>query len=596
MDVPSYSPEEIKSFPDKPGVYRFLNKENKIIYVGKAKNLKNRVSSYFSDKSGINRKTFRMVSEIQSIQFTIVNSEFDALLLENNLIKNYQPKYNILLRDDKSFPYIVVVDEPFPRIYHTRRKFDDIGKYYGPYTSVKAMKNVLELIRSLYHIRTCNLNLNKENVKAGKYKVCLEYHIGKCKGPCEALQEESEYLKDVEQAENILKGNLVPVRQYFKDQMAEHVESMEFEKAQVVKEKIDLLEKFQARSVVVNPNIDEVDVFSIVSDEKRSYISYLKINNGSIILSQVVEVKKKLDEGDDEILAQVIVDLREKYQSDSKEILTNIQVEFDFGVECREPKIGDKKKLTELALKNALYYKKEKLSRTDPDFYREKRILLKLQEDLQLKSLPEHIECFDNSNLQGSNPVASMVCFKKGRPAKKEYRKFHIKSVEGPDDFASMKEIVTRRYKRLTEENQDLPDLVVIDGGKGQLNAAIEALKELNLYGEMSVIGLAKRLEEIYFPDDQFPVHISKKSESLKLLQHIRNEAHRFAITFHRQLRSKNAITSELTSIEGVGENTANKLLKKFKSVKKLKNASLSEIEEVVGKSKAKVIKEGLSS
>ncbi len=595
MEIPSYLPEDVRDFPTKPGVYRFLNTENTIIYVGKAKNLKNRVSSYFSDKSGINRKTIRMVSEIRKIQFTIVNSEFDALLLENNLIKSFQPKYNILLRDDKSFPYIVVVNEPFPRIYHTRRKLENVGKYFGPYTSVRAMKNVLELIRSLHHIRTCNLNLAEENIKAEKYKVCLEYHIGKCKGPCEGLQQESDYLQDVEQAENILKGNLAPVRQYFNDQMNVFAQNMEFEKAQQVKDKIESLEKFQARSVVVNPNIDHVDVFTIVSDEKRSYVSFLKINNGGIVLSQVVEVKKKLDEGDEEVLAQLIIDLREKYESDSKEILTNIDINYDLGIEMRVPKIGDKKKLIELALKNALFYKKEKLSKSDPDFYREKRVLLTLKDDLQLKSVPEHIECFDNSNLQGTNPVASMVCFKRGKPSKKDYRKYNVKTVEGPDDFASMKEIVGRRYKRLLEEEQPLPDLVVIDGGKGQLNAAIEALKELGVYGRVAVIGIAKRLEEIYFPEDQFPVHISKKSESLKLLQHLRNEAHRFAITFHRQKRSKGAISTQLTSIEGIGESTATKLLKKFKSVKKVKEASLEEIEKIVGKSLAEKVKMGLA-
>ena len=595
MEIPGYSPEEVKTFPDKPGVYRFLNAENTIIYVGKAKNLKSRVSSYFSDKSGINRKTIRMVSEIKDIQFTIVNSEFDALLLENNLIKNYQPKYNILLRDDKSFPYIVVVNEPFPRIYHTRRKFENMGKYYGPYTSVRAMKNILELIRNLHHIRTCNLNLSDENIKSRKFKVCLEYHIGKCNGPCEGLQHESDYLKDVELSENILKGNLSPVRQYFNEQMHAFAGQMEFEKAQLIKDKIELLEKFQTRSVVVNPNIDQVDVFTIVSDEKRSYVSFLKVNNGAIILSQVAEVKKKLDESDDEVLAQLIFDLRTKYDSASQEILTNIEINYDLGVETRVPKIGDKKKLIDLSLKNALFYKKEKLSKADPDFYREKRILLTLKEDLQLKTLPEHIECFDNSNLQGTNPVASMVCFKRGKPAKKEYRKYNVKTVEGPDDFASMKEIVGRRYKRLLDEKQPLPDLVVIDGGKGQLNAAIEALKELDVYGQVAIIGIAKRLEEIFFPDDQFPVHISKKSESLKLLQHLRNEAHRFAITFHRQKRSKGAISSQLTEIEGIGENTANKLLKKFKSVKKIKEASFEEIEREVGKYMAEKLRKGLA-
>lgn len=596
MDIPSYKPEEVKNFPEKPGVYRFLNKYDNIIYVGKAKNLKNRVSSYFFEKSASNRKTAKMVSEIEKIQITIVNTEFDALLLENNLIKTNQPRYNILLRDDKSFPYIVVVNEPFPRIYYTRQKSENVGRYYGPYSSVRAMKNVLELIRNLYHIRTCSLNLARENILAGKYKVCLEYHIGKCKGPCENLQPEEDYLKDIEQAENILKGNLAPVRSYFKEQMAGYARTLEFEKAQMAKDKLELLEKFQASSVIVNPNITEVDVFGMVNDEKRVYVNYFQVANGSIVVSQTVEVKKKLEEEDPEILSQIIFDLREKFHSASKEILTNIAIDYDFGVECRLPKIGDKKKLVDLAIKNAMFFKKEKMAKTDPDFYREKRVLQKLQEDLQLKNLPEHIECFDNSNLQGSNPVASMVCFKKGKPSKNDYRRFNIKTVEGPNDFASMTEIVGRRYRRILEEQSDLPDLIVIDGGKGQLSAATEALKELNIYGKVPVIGLAKRLEEIFFPEDQFPVYIHKKSESLKLLQHVRNEAHRFAITFHRQKRSKSAISSQLTTIEGIGENTAVKLLKKFKSVKKIKEASLAEIEKIVGKDKAEKIKQRLQT
>lgn len=594
METPSYKPEDVRTFPGKPGVYQFYNKNDKLIYVGKAKNLKNRVSSYFNDSHGYNRKTIRMVNEIRSIRFTIVNSEFDALLLENNLIKSHQPRYNILLRDDKSFPYIVVVEEPFPRIYHTRRKFENIGRYYGPYTSVRAMKNVLELIRNLYHIRTCNLNLSHENIEKKKFKVCLEYHIGKCMGPCEGLQNEEDYLEDIAQAEHILKGNLVPVRQYFKEHMNQYAANLEFEKAQEMKNKLELLEKFQAKSVIVNPSIDKVDVFGIVSDEKRAFISYLKVTNGSIVVSHVVEVKKKLEEKDEEILTQLVFEMRDKFKSDSKEILTNLDLEFDFGIESRIPKIGDKKKLVDLAIKNALYYKKERLITDDPDYYREKRVLLKLQEDLQLKSVPEHIECFDNSNLQGTNPVASMVCFKKGKPAKSDYRKFNVKTVTGPDDFASMKEIVGRRYKRLIDEKQPLPDLVIIDGGKGQLHAAVEALRDLEVYGKMPVIGIAKKLEEIYFPEDQFPLHISKKSESLKLIQHLRNEAHRFAITFHRQKRSKGAISTQLTSIEGVGEKTAQKLIRKFKSVKKIKEAPIEEVEAVVGKKAALTVKDGL--
>jgi excinuclease ABC subunit C len=590
MDIPKYTPDEIKNFPKKPGVYRFYNKHSEVIYVGKAKNLKARVSSYFNDLSGQNRKTFKMVSEIIHIEFTIVNSEFDALLLENSLIKEYQPRYNILLKDDKSFPYITVVKEPFPRIYSTRRVYRSRGKYYGPYTSVRAMKSVLELIRNLYYVRTCNLNLSQENIRKGKYKVCLEYHIGRCKAPCVGLQTEEDYLNDIRLAEDILKGNLAPVRGYFREQMQQAAEKMDFEYAQSMKEKLELLEKFQSRTVIVNQNLTDIDVFAITSDEKIAYVNYLKIVNGSIILSKTVEVKKKLEESNAELLAQIIFDLRQRYKSDSKEILTNIDIEFELDVESRVPKIGDKKKLIELALKNALFYKKEKLSMAKPEGYREQRVLEQLQADLQLTTLPEHIECFDNSNLGGSNPVASMVYFRKGKPAKKEYRKYNIKTVEGPNDFASMEEIVYRRYKRLLEEKTPLPDLVVIDGGKGQLSSAVNALNKLEIYGQVPVIGIAKRLEEIYYPNDEFPIHISKKSESLKLLQHLRNEAHRFAITFHRSKRSKGAIDSTLAEIDGIGSKTAEKLLMHFKSVKKLKTASLEEIEQLIGKAKARVV------
>jgi excinuclease ABC subunit C len=464
------------------------------------------------------------------------------------------------------------------------------GKYYGPYTSVRAMKSVLELIRNLYYVRTCNLNLSSENIEKGKYKVCLEYHIGKCKGPCIGLQTEDDYLHDIRLAEDILKGNLVPVRGYFKEQMQMAAEKMDFEYAQSMKDKLELLEKFQIRTVIVNQNLTDIDVFAITSDEKVAYVNYLKIVNGSIILSKTVEVKKKLEESNEELLGQIIFDLRQRFKSDSKEILTNIDIGFELDVESRVPKIGDKKKLIDLAMKNALFYKKEKLSMARPGGYREQRVLEQLQADLQLTTLPEHIECFDNSNLGGSHPVASMVYFRKGKPAKTEYRKYNIKTVEGPNDFASMEEIVYRRYKRLLEEKTPLPDLVVIDGGKGQLSSAVNALNRLEIYGQLPVIGIAKRLEEIYYPNDEFPIHISKKSESLKLLQHLRNEAHRFAITFHRSKRSKGAIDSSLAQIEGIGNKTAEKLLKRFKSVKKLKNASLEEIEQVIGKAKGKVV------
>ncbi len=595
MESPAYTPEQVKYFPDKPGVYRFYNTTDRVIYVGKAKSLRARVSSYFNDSPGQNRKTRKMVSEIARIEITLVNSEFDALLLENSLIKEYQPRYNILLKDDKSFPFIMVVKEPFPRVFYTRRVNRKKGRFFGPYASVRAMKSVLELLRNLYTIRTCSLPLSADNIKSGKFKVCLEYHIGRCKGPCVGLQTEEEYLSDIRLAEDILKGNLAPVRNYFKDRMTIAAEKLEFEQAQIMKEKLEMLEKFQARTVIVNPEINDVDVFAITTDQKSAYVNYMKIANGSIVLSNMIEVKKKLEESDDELLGQIMLDMRRQAQSTSSEILSNIPVDYEPGAEVRVPKIGDKKKLIDLAMKNALYFKKEKLNAAKPERYRELRVLEQLQSDLHLKTLPEHIECFDNSNLGGTNPVASMVYFHKGKPAKKEYRHFNIKTVTGPNDFASMEEIVYRRYKRLLEEQSTLPDLVVVDGGKGQLSSAVEALRKLDIYGKVPVIGIAKKLEEIYFPNDEFPLHINKKSESLKLLQHIRNEAHRFAITFHRDKRSKKAIGSELTGIEGIGQKTMEKLLNKFKSVKKLKEASENEIAPVIGKSKAKVVVAALS-
>ncbi len=593
MEEPKFKSADVNSFPRKPGVYRFYDKNGKLIYVGKAKDLKARVSSYFNDLTGQNRKTRKMVSQIDTIEFTIVNSEFDALLLENNLIKSFQPKYNILLKDDKSFPYICVTNERFPRIFAVRNPVPGKGKYYGPYTSVRAMKTVLELFRNIYTFRTCNLNLSEKNIAAGKFKVCLEYHIGKCKAPCIGLQDEEEYMREMEQAGHILKGHLLPVKNFFRQKMLEASEKLRFEEAQKMKEKLQLLDKFQAKTVIVNPEISDVDVFGIVSDDKRAFINYLRIVNGSIVLSKTVEVRKKLSEYDEEILGQVVFELRTKYHSISQEILTNIPLTYFGDVHHKIPKIGDKKKLVDLAIKNAMYYKWER-QQQKPSTYREMRILKTLQEDLKLKSLPEHIECFDNSNLQGSHPVASMVCFLKGRPAKKEYRKFHIKTVTGPDDFASMREIITRRYGRLKKEGKTMPDLIVVDGGKGQLSSAVTALKSLGLYGGIPVIGIAKRLEEIYFPDDQFPIHINKKSESLKLLQHLRDEAHRFAITFHRDQRSKSALKSILTEIDGIGEKTALKLLNKFHSIKKIRETDFESLSNVIGKAKAELLIKGL--
>ena len=590
MKSNQFDTDHVNLLPEGPGVYRFFNRQNQLIYVGKAKNIKKRVGSYFT-KYHANRKTAKLVSEIQFIEYTLSQSEFDALLLENNLIKENQPKYNILLRDDKTFPHICILNERFPRIISTRKYNPETGEYFGPYTSVVAMNNVLDLIRQLYTIRTCSLQLSQENITAGKFKVCLEYHIGNCLGPCEGLQSEEHYNEEIIQARHILKGNLTPVKQYFRNNMLRASEQLNFEIAQKYKDKIALLDKFQARTTIVNANLSDIDVFSIVSDEQWAFINYLRIKNGAIIFAKTVEVKKKLEEPDEDILSIVAFELRNKYESEFQEILSNVPLTgFPEDISVQLPKIGDKKKLITLSLKNAMQSKNEKLSSLENTRPKNYEVLVKLKNDLKLPQLPKHIECFDNSNLQGSNPVASMVCFKNGSPAKREYRHFNIRTVEGPNDFASMEEIVHRRYKRLVEEKQPLPDLVVIDGGKGQLSSAIKALQELDIYGEIAIVGIAKRLEEIYFPDDQYPLHISKKSPSLLLLQRIRDEAHRFAITFHRKKRSKAEFKTELENIPGVGKETADKLLKKFKSVKKVKEANREALSQIVGRSKAAMI------
>ena len=596
MEVPYYTPDQVNLLPDQPGVYKFYNHERTLIYVGKAKNLKNRVSSYFNKSKGANRKTRKMASEVRSIEFTIVNSEFDALLLENSLIKKNQPRYNILLKDDKSYPYILLTNERFPRIIPTRRLIHGQGRYFGPFASVKGMNNILELLRNLYQIRTCRYDLSEKNIKEGKFKVCLEYHIGNCQGPCEALQSEESYNADIEQATNILKGNLGVPRTYFREKMQEAAENLEFELAQQYKLKIELLAKYQAKSLVVNDHIGDTDVFTVVSDEQMAYVNYLKANKGAIVLTKTIEVKKKLDESDEDILALVMIELRERYRSTATEVLVNIELPLELnGVSLVIPKIGDKRKLVDMSIKNALYYKRERFNRVQDNKQRISRVVLKLQEDLRLKVPPVHLECFDNSNMQGTHPVASMVCFKNGRPSKKDYRKFNIKTVVGPDDFASMYEIVFRRYKRLLDEEIDLPNLIVIDGGKGQLSAACQALKDLGIYGDIPIIGIAKRLEEIYRPEDPYPLHIDKKSESLKLIQRARDEAHRFAITFHRQKRSNAAFRSELEDIKGIGKKTAMSLLKNFKSVKRIKEAEVEELASLVGPVKARALKEALA-
>ncbi len=584
--------DSIASLPDSPGIYRYFNDDGVLIYVGKAKSLKKRVSSYFNKQSQYNRKTEKLVSEIRKIEFTLANTEFDALLLENNFIKQYQPKYNILLKDDKTFPYLCILKERFPRIIYTRKYIPKQGEYFGPYSSVVSMKSVLELVRQIYSIRTCNLLLSAENIEQKKFKVCLEFHIGNCKGPCEGLQPESDYLADIAQARNILKGDLSVVEDELTNRMKSAAEAMEFEKAALYKHKLDLLEKFQTKSLVVNRKLTDIDVITITSTETEAYINYLQIKEGSIIFSKNLEIKKRLEETDEEILSLVVQELRSTYRSNNPEVYTNVPL----SVKSEEfenvlPQIGDKKKLLDLSLKNALYQKREKEISKEEQKDKKNKVLHIMQENLRLLQYPKIIECFDNSNFQGTSPVASMVRFVDGKPDKKGYRHFNIKTVIGPNDFASMKEIVTRRYKRIMEEQGEYPQLIIVDGGKGQLSSACEALEELGLYGKIPIIGIAKKLEEIYYPEDNLPLLISKKSPALLLIQRIRDEAHRFAITFHRQKRSKNTFVTEIEQIPGIGKKTADKLLAHFKSVKKIKEASVEELTELVGKKNATKLK-----
>jgi excinuclease ABC subunit C len=584
--------DTLSSLPDSPGIYRYYNKEEELIYVGKAKSLKKRVTSYFTKQSQYNRKTEKLVSEIKKIEFTLANTEFDALLLENNFIKQYQPKYNILLKDDKTFPFLCILKERFPRIIYTRKYNPKQGEYFGPYTSVVSMKSVLELVRQLYSIRTCSLFLSKDNIEQNKFKVCLEFHIGNCKGPCEGLQDEAFYLEEINQARNILKGDLSVVEAEFIRRMKEAAEALKFEGAAQYKHKLELLEKFHSKSLVVNPKLTNIDVVTITSTETEAFINYLKIKEGSIIFSKNLEVKKKLDEPNEDILSLVVEELRSTYRSTNPEVYTNLALTVksnDF--ENVVPQIGDKKKLIDLSLKNALYQKREKEISKEEQKSKKNKVLHIMQENLRLLSYPKIIECFDNSNFQGSSPVASMVRFVDGKPEKKGYRHFNIKTVIGPDDFASMKEIVGRRYKRIMEEEGEYPNLIIVDGGKGQLSSACEALQELGLYGKIPIVGIAKRLEEIYYPEDPLPLLISKKSPALLLIQRIRDEAHRFAITFHRLKRSKASFSTELEGIPGIGKKTTDKLLSHFKSVKKIKEASLEELTEVAGKGAAEKIK-----
>lgn len=590
---------ELVRVPEEPGVYRYFDDNGEVIYVGKAKNLKNRVTSYFANFNRHDRKTRRLVVSIRKLEFTIVPTEFDALLLENTLIKKYQPRYNILLRDDKMYPYVCVTNERFPRVITTRRIEDKSrGKLYGPFVNSKAMYALLEMFSQLYTIRTCNLNLAQENIDAKKFKVCLEYHIGNCKGPCENLQKEGDYMREIEQVHNILKGNLAPAKQYFEQRMQDSAKKLAFEEAHQFKLKLDFLQNYQSKATVVNPAIKDLDVFSITSDETSAYINYLKVINGTITLTQTIDVKKKLEETDEEILEMFIVELRQQYESTTKEIVTNIPLTIDMKADISVPQIGDKRKLLDMSLKNVVYFRKEKAEReaiaASGATNKRDRVLVKLKQDLQLKNLPRHIECFDNSNIQGTNPVSAMVCFINGQPSPRDYRHYIPRTVQGPNDFATMKEVVTRRYTRLLEEKADLPDLIIIDGGKGQLSAACEALKEISLYGEIPIIGIAKRLEEIYFPEDTLPLYIDKKSESLKLIQRCRDEAHRFGITHHRDRRSQNFLISSLESAPGIGKLTATKVLKHFKTISNIKNAPEEALIELVGKDKTHRIKEFL--
>ena len=583
--------ELVQSIPNSPGVYKFFNKNETLIYVGKAKELKKRVSSYFNKSANHSKKTKKLVSEIINIEFIITNSEFDALLLENNLIKASQPKYNILLKDDKSFPYICVTNQRFPRVYSTRKLDKTKGSYFGPYTSAVNMRSVLDLVTRLYLLRTCNFNLSKENIKKNKYKICLEYHIGNCKGPCENLQTEEDYNKNLSQVINILKGDLSTPRKLLEEKMRIHSSNLEFEQAGEFKIKLDQLNSFYNKSIVFNPKINSLYVIALVSTEKKAYINFMKVANGSIVQSKSIEVKKQLDEKDSEVLISSIFQVVEQIKNETEiTVLTNIVAKNPpEPILIETPKIGDKKKLVNMALKNALYLKKNSEQKYEEPSPSDK-VLTQLQHALGLTTLPIHIECFDNSNIQGSNPVASMVCFKNAKPSKRDYRKFKIKTVEGPDDFASMNEIVTRRYKKLLEENRPLPNLVLIDGGKGQLSAAVEALKDINVYSKVAIAGIAKRLEEIYLPEDNLPILISKKSPALRLLQQLRDEAHRFAITFHRDLRSKNQIISFLDNIVGIGPMTKELLLKTYKSPQKIKAVSINELSELIGKAKAKIL------
>lgn len=583
---------KLQTIPEQPGVYQYFDKSGEILYIGKAKNLKKRVNSYFV-KNHENAKTRILVRQIQDIKYIVVDTEIDALLLENSLIKKYQPKYNIQLKDDKTYPWICIKNESFPRVFSTRTMIRDGSTYYGPYPNVKIVNTLLELIRTIYPLRSCSLDLSATSIKQKKYKVCLEYHIGNCKGPCVENQSTEDYQSSIRFVESILKGQIHTVIQYVKTKMMEFAAQQKYEEAQSMKNKVELLENYKSKSTIVSPKIQAVDVITAIEDTKSFFVNYLVISNGSIIHGITIEIQKKLTETMEEVLSFAILELRSRFNSQSKEVLVEIDMTNEIpGFKWTQPMIGDKKQLVELSQRNAKFYRLEKIKHekiTNPEEHAD-RILERLQKDLKLTEIPRHIECFDNSNIQGTNPVSACVVFMNAKPCKKEYRHFNVQTVEGPDDFATMEEVVFRRYKRRLDENLPLPQLIIIDGGKGQLGAALKALDVLNLRGKVAIIGIAKRLEEIFFPGDSIPIYIDKRSESLKLIQQLRNEAHRFGITHHRNKRSKNAFISEITSIEGIGEKTFEQLMLHFKTLSKIKNANVEELIKCIGKSKGTIV------
>lgn len=586
---------QLKSLPESPGVYQFFDAEDRILYVGKAKNLKKRVSSYFT-RTQPNGKTRVMVRKIRTIRHIVVPTESDALLLENNLIKEHQPRYNVLLRDDKSYPWLCIKNERFPRIFPTRKRIRDGSEYFGPYTQMRTVRALMDLIKSVYPLRTCNYDLSGEKVRGGRYKVCLEYHLGNCLGPCEGLQDEDSYQRQIDEIREIVKGNFGASLKYFRNRMKQLAADLQFEAAQQIKEKIEVLENYQAKSTVVHPGISDVDVFSIVSDATHAYVNYMQVSHGLVVRSHTLEIRKKLEESDEDLLALAIMTLRERFESTCREVYLPFRVPLAADVRATVPKLGDKRKLVELSQRNARFFRQERLGQiriTDPDRHA-KRLMGQMKTDLRLPVEPGHIECFDNSNIQGTHPVAACVVFRDGKPSKKEYRHFNIKTVTGPDDFASMEEVVFRRYRRMLDQGEDLPQLIVIDGGKGQLSAALKALETLELRGRISIIGIAKRLEEIYFPEDPIPLYLDKKSETLRIIQQLRNEAHRFGISFHRDKRSKAAISSALEGIDGIGQKTARQLLSKFKSVRRIRESSLEDLAAVIGPSKARKVYDSL--